>query len=63
MSVKSEASLLIINIVGGYGLPGQVLHGHAEVMSVNSIDKARRALAANRFDVAVLDVALAEGSG
>jgi signal transduction histidine kinase/DNA-binding response OmpR family regulator len=35
----------------------------AEVMSVASIDEARRALAANRFDVAVLDVALAAGSG
>jgi DNA-binding response OmpR family regulator len=35
----------------------------AEVMSVDSIDAARRALAANRFDVAVLDMALALGSG
>jgi PAS domain S-box-containing protein len=35
----------------------------AEVMSVDSVDEARRALAANRFDVAVLDVALAAGSG
>lgn len=39
------------------------LDAHAEVMSVNSIVKARRALADSRFDVAVLDVALAEGSG
>jgi signal transduction histidine kinase/DNA-binding response OmpR family regulator len=39
------------------------LGAKAEVMSVDSIDKARRALAANRFDVAVLDVALAAGSG
>jgi PAS domain S-box-containing protein len=39
------------------------LSAKAEVMSVDSIDKARRALAANRFDVAVLDVALAMGSG
>ncbi len=39
------------------------LGGRAEVMSVNSIDQARRALAECRFDVAVLDVALAEGSG
>ncbi len=39
------------------------LGAKAEVMSVDSIDKARRALAANRFDVAVLDVALASGSG
>ncbi len=35
----------------------------AEVMSVDSIEDARRALAGNRFDVAVLDVALALGSG
>lgn len=40
-----------------------VLGTKAEVMSVDSIDKARRALATNRFDVAVLDVALALGSG
>ncbi len=39
------------------------LGAKAEVMSVESIDEARRALAANRFDVAVLDVALAAGSG
>jgi len=39
------------------------LGAKAEVMSVDSIDKARRALAANRFDVAVLDVALTVGSG
>jgi DNA-binding response OmpR family regulator len=32
-------------------------------MSVDSIDEARRALAANRFDIAVLDVALAANSG
>ena len=41
----------------------KVLDAHAEVMSVDSIDKARRALAAGRFDVAVLEVALALGSG
>ena len=39
------------------------LGAKAEVMSVASVDEARRALAANRFDVAVLDVALAAGSG
>jgi len=39
------------------------LGAKAEIMSVDSIDKARRALASNRFDVAVLDVALAVGSG
>jgi PAS domain S-box-containing protein len=39
------------------------LGAKAEVMSVESVDEARRALAANRFDVAVLDVALAAGSG
>jgi PAS domain S-box-containing protein len=41
----------------------EALGADAEVMSVDSIDKARRALAASRFDVAVLDVALAMGSG
>jgi len=41
----------------------KALNARAEVMSVDSIDKARRALAESRFDVAVLDVALAEGSG
>ncbi len=41
----------------------KALDSHAEVMSVDSIDKARRALAESRFDVAVLDVALAAGSG
>jgi DNA-binding NtrC family response regulator len=39
------------------------LGAKAEVMSVDSVDEARRALAANRFHVAVLDVALAAGSG
>jgi PAS domain S-box-containing protein len=39
------------------------LSAKAEVMSVDSIEEARRALAANRFDVAVLDVAMAAGSG
>jgi signal transduction histidine kinase len=41
----------------------EALGASAEIMSVDSIDKARRALAANRFDVAVLDVALGAGSG
>jgi DNA-binding response OmpR family regulator len=41
----------------------KALDAKAEVMSVDSIDEARRALAAKRFDVAVLDVALALGSG
>jgi DNA-binding response OmpR family regulator len=41
----------------------KALGAKAEVMSVDSIDEARRVLAANRFDVAVLDVALAAGSG
>jgi PAS domain S-box-containing protein len=41
----------------------KALGARAKVMSVDSIDEARRALAANRFDVAVLDVALAAGSG
>jgi len=39
------------------------LAANAGVMSVDSIEKARRALAESRFDVALLDVALAEGSG
>jgi DNA-binding NtrC family response regulator len=41
----------------------EALNANAEVMSVNSIDEARRALAASRFDVAVLDVVHAVGSG
>ena len=41
----------------------EALSARAQVMSVDSIAEARRALAANRFDVAVLDVALAFGSG
>jgi len=41
----------------------KALGAKAEVMSVDSIEKARRALAANRFNAAVLDVALAAGSG
>jgi len=41
----------------------EALDAKAEVLSVDSIDEARRALAAKRFDVAVLDVALAAGSG
>jgi len=41
----------------------KALNSKVELMSVDSIDKARRALAANRFDIAVLDVALALGSG
>jgi DNA-binding response OmpR family regulator len=41
----------------------KALSAKVELMSVDSIDRARRALAANRFDIAVLDVALALGSG
>ncbi len=41
----------------------KALDAKAEVMPVGSIDEARRALTAKRFDVAVLDVALALGSG
>ena len=41
----------------------KALGASAEIMSVCSIDDARRALADNRFDVALLDVALALGSG
>ena len=39
------------------------LGAKAEIMSVDSIDEARRALAVHHFDVAILDVALAAGSG
>jgi signal transduction histidine kinase/DNA-binding response OmpR family regulator len=45
------------------GVVAKALGAKAEVMSVDSIEKARRALAANRFNAAVLDVALAAGSG
>ena len=41
----------------------KALSAKVELMSVGSIDRARRAIAANRFDIAVLDVALALGSG
>ncbi len=55
LHVESDGELLRV--------VASALGAKAEVMSVDSIDKARRALAANRFDVAVLDVALAAGSG
>jgi CheY-like chemotaxis protein len=41
----------------------KALGARAEVMSTDSIDEARRALASKRFDVAVLDVGLAVGTG
>jgi DNA-binding response OmpR family regulator len=41
----------------------KALGARAEVMSVDSIDAARRALASNSFDVAVLNVGLAAGTG
>jgi signal transduction histidine kinase len=41
----------------------QALDATAEVMSADSIAEAQRVLAANRFDVAVLNVALVAGSG
>ena len=41
----------------------KALDASAEVMSVDLIEKARRALSDNRFDVAVLNVASAMGSG
>jgi DNA-binding response OmpR family regulator/two-component sensor histidine kinase len=44
-------------------LVAEALSAKAEVMSVESIEEAQRALAENQFDVAVLDVALALGSG
>jgi DNA-binding response OmpR family regulator/anti-sigma regulatory factor (Ser/Thr protein kinase) len=41
----------------------RALNAAADWVSVESIDAARRALAANRFDLAVIDIALAAGSG
>ena len=43
-------------VAGGLG-------ASAEVVSVHSVEEARRALAADHFDLAVLDVVLAAGSG
>jgi PAS domain S-box-containing protein len=55
LHVESDLELLR-TVANGLG-------AKAEVMSIDSIEKARRALAANRFDVAVLDIALAASSG
>lgn len=44
------------------GLVAQVLARSADVVSVSSVDKARQALAAQQFDLAILDVALAAGT-
>jgi DNA-binding response OmpR family regulator len=41
----------------------RALGGTAKVISVDSIDEARRALAAYHFDLAVLDIALGQASG
>jgi PAS domain S-box-containing protein len=41
----------------------EALRAEAEVTSAGSLDEARRALAAGRFDLAVLDLALADGFG
>lgn len=39
------------------------LEGRAEVTSVTSLEKAREVLAENRFDLVILDLGLADGSG
>jgi DNA-binding response OmpR family regulator len=44
-------------------LVAQALASSADVVSVESINEARQALVAQHFDLAVLDVALAEGFG
>jgi PAS domain S-box-containing protein len=44
-------------------LVAQSLGSIADVVSADSVESARRALAAHHFDLAVLDVALAEGYG
>jgi len=44
-------------------LVAQALASSADIVSVESIDEARHALDAQQFDLAVLDVALAEGFG
>jgi PAS domain S-box-containing protein len=44
-------------------LVAQALSSTAEIVSVESIDEARHVLDANHFDLAVLDVGLAEGFG
>ncbi len=44
-------------------LVAQALGSTAEVVSVESIDEARHVLDSGRFDLAVLDVGLAEGFG
>jgi signal transduction histidine kinase/DNA-binding response OmpR family regulator len=41
----------------------QALGTSATVVSVESVESAREALAANRFDLVILDIALAAGSG
>ena len=48
---------------GVLGAVAQALDATADVVSVDSIDGARHALRSHRFDLAVLDVALAAGSG
>lgn len=40
-----------------------ILEGRSEVTSVRSLGEARRAVAAARFDLVILDLALADGSG
>jgi DNA-binding response OmpR family regulator len=45
------------------GVVAQALAATADVFSADSIDEARRAITANRFDLAVLDVALGSASG
>jgi PAS domain S-box-containing protein len=42
---------------------GRLFNNTAEIVSVPSVDAARRALASNRFDLAVLAIALTSGAG
>ncbi len=45
------------------GLVARALNGAAKVISVDSIDEARRALNTHHIDLAVLDIALGQASG
>jgi PAS domain S-box-containing protein len=42
---------------------GETLRGHADVVSARSIGEARQALADGNFDLALIDLALADGDG
>jgi DNA-binding response OmpR family regulator len=45
------------------GIVAQALNGEADVVSVATVDDARRALAASGFDLLVLDISLGGSSG